>query len=138
VTCATNEHAFPNTDFPDGGDPGPCDHHCAFVGVCNLSVGRIVRGCNVGAALPDDGAANRALPDPAFIQPTHAKRETLTMKKKDIATVIGSFCLAFGPQIVMKADSIAAWYVGTGLQTLGGVLIGARAFGNKEDNKPKE
>lgn len=60
------------------------------------------------------------------------------MKTRDILTLIGGICLALGPQLVNAAQARWEWHVGTILTSIGGVLVGSRAIGNKNEADKKD
>ena len=50
------------------------------------------------------------------------------MKLRDVLSIIGAFCLAFGGKIKDRINSTAAWWVGDALITIGPILMASRAF----------
>jgi len=57
------------------------------------------------------------------------------MKARDIISIFGAFCMAFGGTLKSNGESKAIWWVGEAMSTLGPILMASRAFsaGSKND-----
>ena len=59
------------------------------------------------------------------------------MKGRDLLFMVGLFCMAFAGKIKSRVNSESAWLIGDFMETLGPILLGAKALPKKDDSQPE-
>jgi len=59
------------------------------------------------------------------------------MKARDVVSLCGSFCLAFGAVLMSQDVPKWAWWIGQGMVIAGPLLMGARAATAPRAEKPE-
>lgn len=54
------------------------------------------------------------------------------MKIRDVLSIAGAFCTAFGSVVMLKATAPWGWWTGQAMAILGPLLMGSRAMTSKQ------